>query len=350
MVNAQNLSIRLLKACFCQGKHQNERQRKAWMGGIRIDARINPIKNTSHLLKTSSQPFELLSGFNASNCIELPIAEKICLLENIFNSFDVAHLSFTAFVQGLLSQTVWREWDCGDHFYRACCLELASEIDRLNNSMGIEPAYHSRKHFQDVCISLTLLLSQNVSVSGNQFEDAWNIDVPSRWLLLLCAISHDIGHDGTRNAYACELESRSIDITRSILELKMGNLERVKKIMAILDPVVLATDPAHFNQLSEQIKNQNSNLERLTALSALMVEADLLASVLPHHGELLGRRLGVEWSNDNPDIGMLVASKEGRLNFLRKLQFFSWQSKALGMPDILKMALENLTSELVEGK
>ena len=301
-------------------------------------------------MKTSSQPFELLSGFSASNCIKLPIVERICLLENIFTSFDAVHLSFAAFVDGLLEQTVWRKWDCDDHFYRACCLELAIEIDRLNNLMGSEPAYHSRKHFQDVCISLTLLLSQNVSVSGNQSEEAWSIDVPSRWLLLLCAISHDIGHDGSRNAYACQLESKSIDITRSILESKMGNLERVNKIMTTLDPVVMATDPASFNQLSEQIKNQNSNLECLTVMSALMVEADLLASVLPHHGELLGSRLGLEWSSDNPDLGMLVASKEGRLNFLRKLQFFSSQSVALGMPDILKLALEKLSNEIVEGK
>jgi hypothetical protein len=120
--------------------------------------------------------------------------------------------------------------------------------------------------------------------------------------------------------------------------------------MEILDPVVMATDPASFNQLSEQIKNQNSNLERLTVLSALMVEADLLASVLPQHGELLGSRLGLEWSSDNPDLGILVASKEGRLNFLRKLQFFSLQSATLGMPDILKVALEKLSSEIVEGK
>ena len=320
------------------------------MGSIRIGARINLIKNRSYLLKTSSQPFELLSRFNASNCIGLPVAEKIRLLENIFNSFDAVHLSFAAFVQGLLDQTIWREWDYDDHFYRSCCLELASKIDHLNNSMGSEPAYHSRKHFQDVCISLTLLLSQNVMAGENQSEDAWNIDVPSKWLLLLCAISHDIGHNGSRNAYACELESKSINMTRHILESKMGNLDRVNKVMEILDPVVMATDPASFNQLSAQIKNQNSNLERLTVLSALMVEADLLASVLPQHGELLGKRLGLEWSSDNPDLGILVASKEGRLNFLRKLQFFSWQSATLGMPDILKVALEKLSSEIVEGK
>lgn len=130
----------------------------------------------------------------------------------------------------------------------------------------------------------------------------------------------------------------------------MGNLDLINKIMTILEPVVMATDPASFNQLSEQTKNQNSNLERLTVLSALMVEADLFASVLPKHGELLGRRLGLEWSSDQPDLGVLVASKEGRLNFLGKLQFFSWQSKALGMPDILQMALKKLSSEIVEGK
>ena len=301
-------------------------------------------------MKTSSQPFELLGSFNASHCNQLSIAERISLLEDIFAAFDSVNLSFTAFVHNLLDHTVWREWGYGDQFYRLCCLELAVEIDRLNNSMVSEPAYHSRKHFQDVCVSLTLLLSQNVSVRGNQSEDTWNIDVPSRWLLLLCAISHDIGHNGSRNAYACELESKSINITRSTLESKMGNLERINEIMAMLDPVVMATDPASFNQLSEQIKNQSSNLERLTVLSALMVEADLLASVLPSHGELLGRRLGLEWSSDNPDLGALVASKEGRLNFLEKLQFFSWQSEALGMPDILKMALNKLSGEIVEGK
>jgi len=105
---------------------------------------------------------ELNSGFSLQD------------LENYFYRPSREECDFYKFIVQLLNKTPWLNLVDGTGFYRNICLELAREVEDHNGSLGIsEPAYHNRNHFQDVCTSLTLLLSQNIS----------KLDSPEQWNL-----------------------------------------------------------------------------------------------------------------------------------------------------------------------
>jgi hypothetical protein len=66
-------------------------------------------------------------------------------------------------------------------------------------------------------------------------------------------------------------------------------------------------------------------------LAMLLTEADVLASTLPNRGKVLSKRLSLEWEDQNKELSMFVASKEGYDAFLQKVQFLSDQSKKLNV-------------------
>jgi hypothetical protein len=74
----------------------------------------------------------------------------------------------------------------------------------------------------------------------------------------------------------------------------------------------------------------------------LMVEADLLASVLPKSGKLLGKLLEQEWKSSNPNGAATVASNQGRLQFLKNIRFVSPYAIMLGMENIRNYSIELL--------
>jgi hypothetical protein len=153
---------------------------------------------------------------------------------------------FFTFITDLLNRPPWNELIDPSAFYRTICLELAQEVQNHNMSMGLsEPAYHNRSHFQDVCISLTLLLSQNVS-SQNILRD-WYFQSDDLWTLLLCAIGHDFGHDGSINKSPQELEKRSLEKIKEVLKHCNLSSAKLKDVMGRIEPIFLATDPTFFN-------------------------------------------------------------------------------------------------------
>jgi hypothetical protein len=77
-------------------------------------------------------------------------------------------------------------------------------------------------------------------------------------------------------------------------------------------------------------------------MSMLMVEADLLASVLPVRGKVLGKLLGQEWESSNPKAAASVASDQGRLKFLEYIRFISPYAIMLQMEDIRNQSIQEL--------
>jgi hypothetical protein len=82
-------------------------------------------------------------------------------------------------------------------------------------------------------------------------------------------------------------------------------------------------------------------------MALLMVEADLMASILPVRGALLSRNLAMEWNQNYPGMAKLVNSIEGRISFLERVQFTSPHSQVLNISAIQKTHIHQLKSNHV---
>jgi hypothetical protein len=205
-----------------------------------------------------------------------------------------------------------------------------------------EPQYHNRGHFKEVCLSMTQLLkAQNDILPPLDNVSAWKMSDHDSWILLLCAICHDFGHDGSINKHPFELEKRSVELVQEVLEKSSLTLFERKEIIGAIEPIILATDPRFLPTLLNKFITGN-NLQRSDCLSMLMVEADLLASALPKRGKNLGERLSEEWQLTNPGAAVSVKTDKGRLYFLEHIRFISPQSQALGLEDIRKISINQV--------
>lgn len=265
-------------------------------------------------------------------------------LESLFSLSRTYSEGFRHFLGELLTNSYWQSQNYPANPYPELCIGLASFIDSHTASMGqTEPAYHSRKHFQDVCLALTVLLSQPLaSTQKSEFDDPWTISHEDAWILLFCAVAHDFGHDGSTNKIPFELEKSSIEKTRTFLGHNSSAPDLAKALKVKIEPIILATDPSFLGALVAKFTEQTEKPTKTDCMSMLMVEADLLASVLPTHGKLLGELLGREWESSNPKAAASVASDQGRLKFLEYIRFISPHAIMLKIEDIRNQSIEQL--------
>lgn len=267
------------------------------------------------------------------------------LLETLFSHSRTYSEGFRQFLGELITSSYWQSQSYPANPYPELCLGLASLIDSQASSIGRpEPPYHSRKHFQDVCLALTVLLSQPLaSPPKSERLDPWAISQEDAWLLLFCAIAHDFGHNGSTNKSPSELEKFSIEKTRIFLSQTASNLTEIKELLAKkIEPIILATDLSTLSFLLAKFTGPTANPTRVDCMSMLMVEADLLASVLPMRGKLLGNLLGQEWESSNPKAAATVVSDQGRLKFLEYIRFISPHAIMLKIEDIRNQSIEQL--------
>ena len=264
-------------------------------------------------------------------------------LEALFESSRSYIGEFREFLEELLRSSFWKSQDYPNNPYPMLCLGLASFIDSYYSKLGhSEPAYHSRKHFQDVCLALTALLSQPISPQKSELHDPWAISHEDAWILLFCAVAHDFGHDGSTNKVPFELEKSSIEKTRTFLNQNSSAPDLIKELEAKIESIILATDPSFLSTLLAKFTEPTANPTRIDCMSMLMVEADLLASVLPVRGKVLGKLLGQEWESSSPKAAASVASDQGRLKFLEYIRFISPHAIMLQMEDIRNQSIEEL--------
>ena len=261
--------------------------------------------------------------------------------------FDLSRSSiggFREFLEELLRSGFWKSQDYPNNPYPALCLGLASLIDsHAGSSGGPEPAYHSRKHFQDVCLALTALLAQPItSIQPSDFENPWAISHEDAWVLLFCAVAHDFGHDGTMNQTPFQLEKSSIEKTRVFLSEGSHESDFAAALGEKMEPIILATDPSFLSSLLAKFTEPSAKPTKTDCMSMLLVEADLLASVLPMRGRMLGKLLGQEWESINPKAAAAVASDQGRLKFLEYIRFISPHAIMLKIEDIRHQSIEEL--------
>ena len=270
-----------------------------------------------------------------------PSLEK---MEEIFLIGERVTTDFSKFIELLMNTELWKNLDYSNNALKDLCRGLSIQIQNHNQSLDWEPNYHSRSHFKDVCIALSLLIqSQAAFTNSPAAHPALSISAKEAWILLFCAIGHDFGHDGTINTSPFELEKRSISHIKHWLSTTNYPSTEMNGLLGYVEPVVLATDPKNFQTLLTKKINQN----RTDLMALLMVEADLMASVLPVRGALLSRNLAMEWKQNYPDMAKSVNSIEGRISFLERIQFTSPHSHVLNISTIQQTHIHQLKSNHV---
>jgi len=255
---------------------------------------------------------------------------SILLLDEVLEHFDKKSIRFACFIDALLDTDLWKGMNFENNPYPKLCHDLAICIDQLNSSFESEPPYHSRKHFVDVCIGISTLLSQNIDGGQPNQLSPWTLSKEDSWLLLFAAIGHDYMHRGRINSVDYENELISLNGLQLFLENYSNfSAEYQQNLMQTLHRLILPTCFDFTHLLYEKINKGMG--DELDCLAMLLTEADVLASILPHRGKVLSKRLSLEWENQNKELSQFVASKEGYDAFLQKVQFLSDQSKKLNV-------------------
>jgi hypothetical protein len=255
---------------------------------------------------------------------------SILLLDEFLEQQDKNSIRFACFIDALLDTDLWRGLYFEGNPYPKLCHDLSICIDALNSSFESEPPYHSRKHFVDVCIGISTLLSQNIECDQVHELSPWAVSKEDSWLLLFAAIGHDYMHRGRINSVDYENELISLNGLQLFLD-KDSDLspEYKQNLMRKLHRLILPTCFDFTHLLYEKI---NMGIgEQIDYLAMLLTEADVLASTLPNRGKVLSKRLSLEWQDQNKELAKFVASKEGYDAFLQKVQFLSAQSKKLNV-------------------
>ena len=286
------------------------------------------------------------TGHDLNTSFKLPLSDpSLERMEELFVIADRATTDFSKFIELLMNTELWKRLDYPNNLLKNLCMGLSVHIQNHNQSLNWEPNYHSRSHFKDVCIALSLLIqSQAAIANASATLPALSISSEEAWILLFCAIGHDCGHNGTINTSPFELEKKSISQVHHWLNTTNYPPTEINALMNYVEPIILATDPKNFQTLLTKKIDQN---HRTDLMALLMVEADLMASILPVRGALLSRNLAMEWNQNYPDMAKLVNSIEGRIGFLERVQFTSPHSQVLNISAIQKTHIHQLKSKHV---
>ena len=289
-----------------------------------------------------AQQFDLQSYLNTFlDLREAPTDSQV--LEEFLSTIEREVGSMRDFLQALVNTHLWKGWEIEPNPYKEIIISVGSEIDRLA-SLRNEPAYHSKKHMMDVCLMLTYLLRQEEASRDKFFESPWMTTLHERWMLLLAAASHDLGHPGLINDAPYQLEQQSLDLLRDLLIAAQCSPALINEIGDALAPWILATDHAQYSTLLNLLVTQP--LDHQDCLAMLLVEADLASSVLPTRGLELTNRLSQEWAVPYPEKSIALRNQVGYLSFLTSLQFVSPQAVCASIPQILNQSLLQLRSQL----
>ena len=279
----------------------------------------------------------MLTSLKFPDLLKINNEEKIDRIEIFLDS--TKNVKFDQFMIDLVNDALWLSREKSSAKYKDLILDLSKYISDTN---GIEPSYHNQNHFKDVCLSMTLLLRAQTEIVPLLAQSSpWKFSDQEAWNLLLCAVCHDLGHDGSMNEHPFELEKRSVELVQKFLEKSSLTLFERKEIIGAIEPIILATDPRYLPILLDKFVS-GDNLQRSDYLSILMVEADVLASTLPNKGKILGEQLSDEWLLSNPAAAAAVKTDKGRLYFLEHIRFISPQSHALGIEDIRKISINQV--------
>lgn len=286
---------------------------------------------------------DYLNQFFALNLNSL-CSERI---EKMLSVVETETDSMTEFLEALMKTDLWVSWYLVSNPYKSMIQAVGREMDDTAK-IGNEPAYHSRKHTMDVCLELSRLLSHEQS-NGHSADsvslDAWTTSRHEKWLLLLAATAHDLGHSGSMNKIQYELERNSLNLLKDCLFNSGHEAELISRVMKMLEPWILATDHDQYEGLLQRLNRPQPAHEDCMAM--LLVESDLASSILPKRGLELTQRLSLEWAQAYPEKSMALQTLSGYFKFLVHLRFVSPQAVKAGLPVFLNQSLLQLQSRTI---
>ena len=194
------------------------------------------------------------TGDDINTSFKLPLSDpSLERMEELFVIADRATTDFSKFIELLMNTELWKRLDYPNNVLKDLCKGLSIHIQNHNQSLNWEPNYHSRSHFKDVCIALSLLIqSQAAIANASAALPALSISSEEAWILLFCAIGHDCGHDGTINTSPFELEKKSIAQIHHWLNTTNYPPTKINALMNYVEPIVLATIRRIFKPYSQR--------------------------------------------------------------------------------------------------
>lgn len=226
-----------------------------------------------------------------------------------------------------------------DQALRDCMDTVVGVIEadgRLRHAAHREPRYHNRLHFSDAIVSLTALLL-NQRIASDQDDHA----PPSHheWVAMLAILGHDLLHPGKINQSPSEIEQRSVDALRPLMEKHHVAPEDQE----LIQDMILKTDPSLVPACHAAIQGIPFRIEDPRCLTVLIQESDILASALPGIGNDLTLQLSNEWSHFYPERARGLLGTSSRVFFLRHMALFSSpSSRLLGIQSVIDREIQRL--------
>lgn len=233
----------------------------------------------------------------------------------MISHWDLAELS---------DSSLANEW--GNYAYRVG-QRLIALVDQENNH-----PYHNKKHINQVLSACMLLVSS--TNASNEAKKELGL------LLGITMLAHDLKHDGyTNDVPVGDREKLSAFIAHHVFEYESKALAETyhEKIKIILDAIQY-TEPQVGVPLVRHLYEKNPLFEHLVGV--LATESDILASVLPHLGVENGRLLDLEFQEANHALSHKIDNPEGRIHFLKQVQFISDASINLNLQQICLMQIQ----------
>jgi hypothetical protein len=195
-------------------------------------------------------------------------------------------------------------------------IEAIEKDGRQRAKLKLEPRYHNRLHFADTVVALTVMLVNLRKVSARPQSEQLSHE---EWLALLIMVSHDFLHNGQINRFRSEIEA----VTVKALAPYMKKHKVSATDQALVNDIILKTDPAYVAESHQQIQGLPFDLADHRCLLVLIQECDILASSLPDTGKTLTQQLSEEWADVAPDKSLALLPPAGRIFFLKRMALFS---------------------------
>lgn len=204
-----------------------------------------------------------------------------------------------------------------------CARTLAETMEAEGKRQEIEGGelpYHNREHVCDVLMALETLAEHECPA----------LPVEDIALLAFTLLAHDYGHDGTQNRFRRELETRTL----ALIAPHLVGLDA--KLRRSVQHLILSTDPSSYGRLARALTTRSQRLARL------VVDADLLASLLPLRGFYLGNRLADELAPHQPQLAARLRTLDGRHTFLNNCAAHSIAAQHMGLDRVIRAQITTI--------
>jgi hypothetical protein len=153
-------------------------------------------------------------------------------------------------------------------------------------------------------------------------------------------MAHDLGHSGRINQFESELEKKSVELLRPIMD--DCGVEGIWRDW--VERCIIQSDFAIVQKNHAAVQGVRFEWD-LKWLIVFLNESDVMASASTRFGNSMGQALAREWELIDFVAHKTVATPAGRKGFLKIITFSSPASKALGIQEAVEMEIQTIQSD-----